>query len=414
MRAASSSPPKPKSSLRPRTSIQTKRTAKANSSHKTYDHNKLAQACSKPLFEQKTPAQRRGFTFDSPHFAAISCLYLRATFARTAWSWGGYMRRREFIIGGAAAAWPLGAWAQDRVRRVGVLMHTAADEPEAQARFAAFLQGLQEAGWAVGSNVRIDTRWSVGDNARLRRDALELVALGPDVILAGVGGTVGALQQANRTVPIVFAQAVDPVGNSFVESLARPGGNTTGFIQFEYVLSGKWLELLKEIAPRVTRVGVLREPGPAGVGQWAIIQSVAQTLGVELKPIGVANAGEIERAISALAAAPNGGLIVAVSGASLIHRELIVGLAARHQLPTSYAYRHFVASGGLISYGANIASQYRLAAGYVDRILKGEKPADLPVQAPTKYDLTINLKTARVLGLTVPPSVLARADEVIE
>jgi putative ABC transport system substrate-binding protein len=254
----------------------------------------------------------------------------------------------------------------------------------------------------------------VGDIARLNRDAVELVALGPDVILAGVGGTTGALQRASHTVPIVFAQAVDPVGNSFVESLARPGGNTTGFIQFEYTLSGKWLELLKEIAPRVTRVGVLREPGPAGIGQWAIIQSVAQTLDVELKPIGIANAGEIERAISVFASAPNGGLVVAVSGASLIHRELIVGLAARHQLPTSYAYRNFVASGGLISYGADIAIQYRRAAAYVDRILKGEKPADLPVQTPTKYDLAINLKTAKSLGLTVPPTLLARADEVIE
>ena len=325
------------------------------------------------------------------------------------------MRRREFIAGfSSAAAMPLAARAQERVRRVGVLMHSAADEPEAQARFAAFLQGLQEAGWAVGRNVRIDTRWSVGDNARLSRDAVELVALGPDVILAGVGGTTGALQRASRTVPIVFAQSVDPVGNSFIESMARPGGNTTGFIQLEYVLSGKWLELLKEIAPRVTRVGVLREPGPAGIGQWAIIQSVAQRLGVELKPIGLADAGEIERAISAFAPAPHGGLVVAVSAASLIHRELIIGLAARHQLPTTYAYRNFVASGGLISYGADIASQYRRAAGYVDRILKGELPANLPVQAPTKYELVINLKTAKTLGLAVPPPLLARADEVIE
>jgi putative ABC transport system substrate-binding protein len=325
------------------------------------------------------------------------------------------MRRREFLGAlGSVAAWPLSVRAQEGLRRVGVLMHAAADQPEVQARFAAFLQGLQEAGWVVGRNVRIDTRWSVGDNARLRRDAADLVALGPEVILAGVGGTVGALQQASHTVPIVFAQSVDPVGNSFIESLARPGGYTTGFIQFEYGLSGKWLELLKEIAPRVTRVGVLREPGPAGIGQWAIIQSVAQTLGVELKPIGLANAGEIERAISAFAPAPNGGLVVAVSAASLIHRELIVGLAARHQLPTAYAYRNFVASGGLISYGADIAGQYRRAAGYVDRILRGEKAADLPVQTPTKYDLTINLKTAKALGLTVPPSLLARADEVIE
>jgi putative ABC transport system substrate-binding protein len=325
------------------------------------------------------------------------------------------MRRRDFIAGAtAASAWPYAARAQERVRRVGVLMHTTADEPEAQGRLAAFLQGMQAAGWSVGCNVRIDTRWSGGDNARLSRDAVELVALGPDVTLAGIGGTTGALQRASRTVPIVMAQAVDPVGNSFIESLARPGGNITGFIQFEYTLSGKWLELLKEIAPRVTRIGVLREPGPAGIGQWAIIQSVAQTLGVELKPIALDNAGEIERAISAFAATPNGGLIVAVSGASLIHRELIVGLAARHQLPTAYAYRNFVASGGLISYGADIASQYRRAAGYVDRILKGEKPADLPVQAPTKYELMINLKTAKALGLTVPMILQQRADEVIE
>jgi ABC-type uncharacterized transport system substrate-binding protein len=329
------------------------------------------------------------------------------------------MKRREFItlLGGAAVAWPVTVRAQqqaERIRRVGVLMHTAADEPESQARLAAFLQGLQEAGWEVSRNIRVDTRWSTGDLARLHKDAAELVATRPDVILAGVGGTNVALQQATRTVPVVFAQSIDPVGNGFIDSLARPGGNTTGFIQFEYSLAGKWLELLKEIAPRVTRVGVVREPGVAGVGQWAIIQGMAQPLGVELKPITLANAGEIERDVSAFARAPNGGLIVAVSGAALVHRELIVALAARHQLPAAYAYRNFVASGGLISYGADIAGQYRRAASYVDRILKGEKPGDLPVQMPTKYDLVINLKTAKALGLDVPPTLLARADEVIE
>ncbi len=328
------------------------------------------------------------------------------------------MRRREFITvaGGAVVAWPLAARAQqgDRTRRIGVLMHTAADEPEAQARLAAFLQGLQEAGWEVSRNIRVDIRWSTGDLARLHKDAAELVATRPDVILAGVGGTNVALQLATRTVPVVFAQSIDPVGNGFIDSLARPGGNTTGFIQFEYSLAGKWLELLKEIAPRVTRVGVVREPGVAGVGQWAIIQGVAQPLGIELKPITLANAGEIERVVSAFAGAPNGGLIVAVSAAALVHRELIVALAARHQWPVAYAFRNFVASGGLISYGADIAAQYRRAASYVDRILKGEKPGDLPVQMPTKYDLVINLKTAKALGLEVPPRLLARADEVIE
>src|SRR5262245_29207356 len=328
------------------------------------------------------------------------------------------IRRRELItlLGGSAAAWPLMAQAQqpERMRRIGVLMHTAADEPEAQARLAAFLQGLQEAGWEVSRNIRVDTRWSTGDLARLHKDAAELVATRPNVILAGVGGTNVALQQATRTLPVVFAQSIDPVGNDFIDSMARPGGNTTGFIQFEYSLAGKWLELLKEIAPRVTRVGVLREPGVAGVGQWAIIQGVAQPLGIELKPIRLVNAGEIERDVSAFASAPNSGLIVAVSAAALVHRELIVALAARHQLPVAYAYRTFVASGGLISYGPDIAGQYRRAASYVDRSLKGEKPGDLPVQMPTKYNLVINLKTANELGLDVPRTLLARADEVIE
>jgi putative ABC transport system substrate-binding protein len=327
------------------------------------------------------------------------------------------VNRREFItLLGGAAAWPLGARAQesDRIRRIGVLMHTGADEPEAQARLAAFMQGLQELGWAVGRNMRIDYRWSVGDSARLYKDAAGLVALRPEVILAGVGATTAALQQASRTVPIVYAQGIDPVGNGYADSLARPGGNATGFIQFEYGLAGKWMELLKEIAPGVTRVAVLREPGAAAIGQWAIIQAVAQSLGVELKAIWLPDASEIERAISAFARSPNGGLIVAVSAASLVHRELIVTLAARHRLPAVYAYRVFVTSGGLITYGPDISSQYRRAAGYVDRILKGEKPADLPVQAPTKYELVINLKTAKVLGLEIPSSVLARADEVIE
>jgi putative ABC transport system substrate-binding protein len=328
------------------------------------------------------------------------------------------MERREFItlLGGAAATWPLAARAQqgERMRRIGVLMNTGADEPESQARLAAFMQGLQELGWAVGRNMRIDYRWSQGNVARLRKDATELVALGPEVILAGVGATTTALLEASRTVPVVFAQSIDPVGAGQVESMARPGGNATGFIQFEYSLSGKWLELLKEVAPRVTRVGILRESGAAAIGQWAIIQTVANSLDVELKPIGLSDAGEIERAVSAFAASPNGGLIVVVSAASLIHRELIVTLAARHQLPVVYAYRVFVTGGGLMSYGPDIPGQYRRAAGYVDRILKGEKPGDLPVQRPTKYELVINLKTANALGLEIAPTLLARADEVIE
>jgi ABC-type uncharacterized transport system substrate-binding protein len=256
----------------------------------------------------------------------------------------GLFTRRYFVscLGGAAATWPLAARAQqpERMRRIGVLMHSRADEPEAQARLLAFLQGLQEAGWAIGRNLRIDYRWSVGDAARLLRDAQELVALSPDVILAGVGGTTSALHQATRTVPVVFAQSIDPVGNGFIESMARPGGNATGFIQFEYGLSGKWMELLKEIAPSVTRAAVLREPGAAGIGQWAIIQSVAQSLGVELKPIALTNAGDIERAVATFAREPNGGMIVVVSAASLDHRDLIVGLAARHRLPTGLCVSH--------------------------------------------------------------------------
>jgi len=293
-------------------------------------------------------------------------------------------------------------------------MNTGADEPEAQARLAAFMQGLQEFGWAVGRNVRIDYRWTPGDASHLRKSAEELVALRPEAILAGVGPTTPTLQRATRTVPIVMAQGIDPVGAGYVESLARPNGNVTGFIQFEYSLAGKWMELLKEVAPNVARVAVLREPGSAAVGQWAIIQAVAQPMGVELRPIDLSNANEIERAISEFAKAPNGGLIVAVSAASLVHRQLIIALAAQHRLPTVYAYRIFVTSGGLMTYGANIETLYRRAARYVDRILKGEKPGDLPVQAPTKYELVINLKAAKAIGLEVPPTLLARADEVIE
>jgi putative ABC transport system substrate-binding protein len=328
------------------------------------------------------------------------------------------LKRREFItLLGGAVSWPLAARAQQaqQPRRIGVLMNAGGGEPEAQARLAAFLEGLQAAGWEVGRNVRVETRWSTGDLARLYKDAAELVALHPDVVLAGVGATTLALEQATRTIPIVFAQGIDPVGNSYVESMARPGGNATGFIQFEYSLAGKWLELLKEIAPRVARVAVLREPGPAGIGQWAIIQAVAQSFGMELKPINLAQrANDIKSAISSFAGDPNGGLVVVVSAACLVHQDLIIELAARYQLPAVYAYRTFVASGGLITYGADIASQYRRAAGYVDRILKGDKPADLPVQTPTKYELVINLKTAKALGLDIPASLLARADEVIE
>jgi putative ABC transport system substrate-binding protein len=331
------------------------------------------------------------------------------------------MRRREFIIllGGTAVAWPLAARAQqgERMRRVGVLMNAMADDPEMQARMAAFHQGLQEAGWVVGRNVRVDARWSGGDIARLRKAAAELVALGSEVMLAGAGPTTPTLQQVSRTVPIVFAQSVDPVGNGFVASLARPGGNVTGFTQFEYSLSGKWLELLREVAPQVGRVGVIRDPmaaGPVGIGQWAVIQAFASPLGVELKPIDIGVASDAERLLSAFAREPNGGLIVAVGTPGTLHRELIIALAARHRLPAVYPYRYNVAAGGLVSYGPNLIEPYRRAAGYVDRILKGEKPADLPVQAPTKYELVINLKTAKALGLEVPGTLLARADEVIE
>ena len=301
------------------------------------------------------------------------------------------------------------------MRRVGVLGNVAADDPEAQARNAAFLQGLQELGWTVGPNVRIEYRWAGGDADRLRRYAAELVAFAPDVVLATGTSTVGPLMEATGTLPIVFAGVADPVGAGFVDNLAHPGGNVTGFISFEYGLSGKWLELLKEIAPGVTRVAVLRDSAiSGGTGQFGAIQSVAPSLGVEAIPVNVRDAGEIERAVAAFARGSNGGLIVTASGLAIVHRELIVTLAARHKLPAVYYYRFFVTDGGLVSYGPDPHDQYRRAAGYVDRILKGEKPADLPVQAPTKLELVINLKTAKALGLDMPTTLLARADEVIE
>jgi putative ABC transport system substrate-binding protein len=327
------------------------------------------------------------------------------------------MRRREFItlLGGAAAGWSIEAHAQrpDRVRRIGALMAQSADDPTSPSRVAAFAQGLQELGWTVGGNVRIDYRWATSDADPVRY-ATELVALAPDVILATSGATVGALQQASRTVPIVFVTTIDPVGGGWVASLARPGGNATGFAAFEFSMSGKLLELLKEIATRVTRVAVIRDPSvPAGSGGFAAIQTAAPSFGVELTPIGVRDAGEIERGIAAFARGPNGGLITVGPPSSVVfHRDLIVALTARHRLPAVYPSRIFV--NGLISYGPDAIDQYRRAAGYVDRILRGEKPADLPVQAPVKYELVINLKTAKALGLDVPATVLARADEVIE
>jgi len=329
------------------------------------------------------------------------------------------LKRRAFItlLGGAAAAWPLGARAQqgEHMRRLGVLMPLAADDPEAQARNAAFLQGLQDLGWTVGRNVRLDYRWAGDDAERVRRYAAELVALSPNVILATGNSAVGPLLQTTSTVPVVFVQVTDPVGGGLVESLARPGRNATGFTSFEYAIGGKWLELLKEMAPRVKRAVVLRNPAESSeIGQLAAIQSVASSLGVELQPLNVHDVAEIERVISKFSRETNGGLIVTASGLAIGHRELITTLAARHQLPAIYPLRLFATVGGLISFGPDTIDPYRRAAGYVDRILKGEKPADLPVQAPTKYELVINLKTAKALGLEVPPTLLARADEVIE
>ena len=329
------------------------------------------------------------------------------------------MQRREFIkvLGGGAAAWPLGAHAQQRgaMRRVGVLMNVAADDPESATRIAAFLKELQQFGWSDGRNVQIDTRWAVGDVDRFRQYAAELIALAPDVVLASSSLAVAALQKVTGTVPIVFVGVVDPVGAGFVDSLAHPGGNTTGFTNFEYGLSGKWLELLKEIVPPVKRVAVLRDPAsPAESGMFTAIHSAAPSFGVVLSPFGMRDAGEIESAITTFAGDPNGGLIVLGSSLANVHRELIITLAARHRLPAVYSDRIFVTSGGLISYGPNRIDQFQRGAAYVDRILNGEKPFDLPVQAPTKYETFINLKTAKALGLTFPSAVLARADDAIE
>ena len=329
------------------------------------------------------------------------------------------MRRREFIglLGGAAAAWPLPVRAQqpERMRRIAVLLPATSDNLDYQTWVGSFLQGLQQSGWTIGRNVQIDTRWATANAAAVRRHAAELVALAPDVILAHGAMSVGPLLEATRTVPIVFPIVADPVGAGFVDSLARPGGNATGFMNIEYSMGGKWLELLKEIAPGVTRAAVLRDTAnPTGIAQFGVIQTMAPSLRVEVTPVNIRDAPEIERAIAAFARSSNGGLVVTPSGSASLHRDLIVTLAARHKLPAVYFERAFVAAGGLVSYGADFVDLYRQAASYVDRILKGEKPADLPVQAPTKLQLVISLKTAKALGLTVPPQLLARADEVIE
>jgi putative ABC transport system substrate-binding protein len=329
------------------------------------------------------------------------------------------LRRREFItlLGGAAAAWPLAAHAQqgDRMRRIGVLLPVATDDAEFQTRVGAFLQALQQLDWTIERNVEIDIRWATANADAIRRHAAELASLAPDVILAHGAPTLGPLLQVTRTVPIVFPVASDPVAAGFVESLARPGGNATGFMDWEYGMAVKWPELLKQIAPSVTRVAVLRDPTiPTGPAQFGVIQAVAPSLGMDVVPINVRDVPEIERALAAFARSSNGSLIVTPSGFASVNRDLIITLAARHRLPAVYFGRYFVNSGGLISYGNDIVDQYRRAAGYVDRILRGEKPADLPVQAPTKYELVINLKTAKALGLTVPDTLLARADEVVE
>jgi putative ABC transport system substrate-binding protein len=329
------------------------------------------------------------------------------------------MRRRSFItlLGGAAAAGPLAARAQQdgRVRRVGVLMGYALDDPDTQVRIAALMQGLQELGWTVGRNLQVEFRWSVGDADEAGRYAQELVALGPDVIVATNGSMVGALQRVTRTVPIVFVTVNDPVGAGWVESLARPGGNATGFATSEYGIAGKWLELLKQIAPAVTQVAVLRDRlSPGGTGQLGALQGAAPSFGVELRPVEVRDVDVIERAVTAFAREPRAGMIVTATRFATLHRKLIVELAARHRLPAVYSGRQYVAAGGLISYGPVTIDQYRLGAGYVDRVLKGAKPADLPVQAPTKYETVLNMKTARTLGIQVPDLVLVRADEVIE
>ena len=329
------------------------------------------------------------------------------------------MKRREFItlLGGAAVAWPLTARAQQpaQLRRIGVLMPFAEDDPVGQARVAAFVQGLQQSGWTDGRNVRIDYRWSAGDADRIRKLAMELIALGPDVVMAFTSAAVAPLRQVTSTVPIVFAVVADPVGAGYVESLARPGGNVTGFEAYEYGVSGKWIELLKEIVPHLTRVAVLRDSAiPAGLGQFGALQAVASSFGVDLRALDLNDPGGIEHGIAAFTKGSNNGLIVTGSPSATRHRNLIITLAARHKLPAIYYERAFVTAGGLISYGSDYLDQCRRAAGYVDRILRGEKPGDLPVQAPMKYELVINLKTAKALGLEIPPTLLARADEVIE
>jgi putative ABC transport system substrate-binding protein len=329
------------------------------------------------------------------------------------------MRRREFItlLGGTAAAWPLVARAQrpERIRRIGVLQNLAADDPEGQLRLTAFGQGLQQLGWTVGHNLRIDYRWSVGDAERIRKSVADIVALSPDIILAAGGRNMTVLQQADRAIPVVFVTISDPVSGGFVESMPHPGGNATGFSVLEWNMSGKWLELLKQIVPQIRRVAVLRDPAnPGGTGQLGAIQGVAPTLGVALTPVGMSDPAEMERVLTEFARSPNGGLIVTASILTEVHRDFIIALVDRLRLPAVYPFRYLVASGGLLSYGPDLVDQYRLAASYVDRILKGEKPADLPVQAPTKYELTINLKTAKALGINLPDQVLARADEVIE
>jgi putative ABC transport system substrate-binding protein len=328
------------------------------------------------------------------------------------------IRRRAFLAAlGGVAAWPLAARAQQpgRMRHIGALMPYAANDPQVQARYAAFLQGLQQLGWTVGKNVQIDSRWSAGNEDDTRKYAAELVALAPDAIFTSGSAGLGPLWRATRTVPTVFAAVPDPVGAGFVESLARPGGNVTGFTPYEYGIGAKWLQILKEIAPSVTRVAVVRDPTiTAGIGLWGAIQSVSPSFGVELRPVDVGDAGEIERALAAFARSPNGGLILTGSALAVRHRDLIIALTARHRLPAVYYEGYYAITGGLIAYGADVVDQYRRAAGYVDRILRGEKPADLPVQAPTKYDLVINLKTAKALGLDIPATVYARADEVIE
>ena len=328
------------------------------------------------------------------------------------------MKRREFItlLSGAAAAWPMAARAQQNaVRRVGVLLPATAEDAEFQARVGAFLQALEQLGWRIGRDVRIDTRWATAKADDIRRHASELAAHPPDVILAHGASAVGPLQQVSLAAPIIFVNVADPVGAGYVDSLARPGGNLSGFMSIEYSMGGKWLELLKNIAPGVTQAAVLRDPTQgSGTSQFAAIQAVAPSLRVEVNPVNLRNASEIERALAEFARAPNGGLIVTAGGLAIRHRDLIVSVAARHRLPSVYFERLFVTAGGLISYGVSEIDQYRRAAGYIDRVLKGEKPADLPVQAPTTYETVINLKTAKALGLAVPASVLARADEVIE